>query len=75
MTLKKAVDEGFSEFNHIYIDGTIKKAYNSKNNVITKKEVKILIQCLKEAPITEKNLKKLHKPAQKILKKKNIGKS
>lgn len=43
MILKKAVDKGFSEFNHIYIDGTIKKAYNSKNNVITKKEVKILI--------------------------------
>ena len=37
MTLKKAFDEGFTEFNHVAIDGTIKKAYNSNNNTITKK--------------------------------------
>ena len=28
ITLKKAFDEGFTEFNHVAIDGTIKKAYN-----------------------------------------------
>ncbi len=37
MTLKKAFDEGFTEFNHVAIDGTIKKACNSNNNTITKK--------------------------------------
>ena len=42
MTLKKAFDEGFTEFNHVAIDGTIKKAYNSNNNTITKKETQIL---------------------------------
>ncbi|WP_367242754.1 transposase, partial [uncultured Methanobrevibacter sp.] len=35
MTLKKAFDEGFTEFNHVAIDGTIKKAYNSNNNTIS----------------------------------------
>ena len=43
MTLKKAFDEGFTEFNHVAIDGTIKKAYNSNNNTITKKETQILV--------------------------------
>ena len=37
MTLKKAEDEKFTEFNQVAIDGTIKKAYNSNNNAITKK--------------------------------------
>lgn len=37
MTLKKAADEKFTEFNQVAIDGTIKKAYNSNNNAITKK--------------------------------------
>lgn len=41
MTLKKAFDEGFTEFNHVAIDGTIKKAYNSNNNTITKKNTNI----------------------------------
>ena len=43
MTLKKAFDEGFTEFNHVAIDGTIKKAYNSNNNTLTKKETQILV--------------------------------
>ena len=42
MTLKKAFDEGFTEFNHVAIDGTIKKAYNSNNNTITKKRNTII---------------------------------
>ena len=39
---KKAFDEGFTNFNHVSIDGTIKKAY-SNNNTITKKETQILV--------------------------------
>ena len=30
MTLEKAVKKGFTQFNHVAIDGTIKKAHNSK---------------------------------------------
>ena len=35
MALKKAFDEGFTEFNHVAIDGTIKKSYNSNNKTET----------------------------------------
>lgn len=38
MTLKKASDLKLTDFNHVAIDGTIKKAYNSNNNIITKKK-------------------------------------
>lgn len=40
MALKKAFDEEFTEFNHVAINGTIKKAYNSDNDAITKKKHK-----------------------------------
>ena len=38
MTLKTAVKKGFTDFNHVAIDGTIKKAHNSNQNMISKKE-------------------------------------
>lgn len=37
-TLKKAIKEKLTDFNHVSIDGTIKKAYNSNYNMISKKE-------------------------------------
>lgn len=43
MTLKKASDLKLTDFNHVTIDETIKKAYNSNNNIITKKETQILL--------------------------------
>ncbi|WP_297980870.1 transposase [uncultured Methanobrevibacter sp.] len=67
MTLKKASDAGFTEFNHVAIDGTIKKAHNSNNNVITKKETQILIDYFNGMPTSSETLEKLHKPAQRIL--------
>ena len=51
MALKKTFDEGFTEFNHVVIDGTIKKAYNS-NNAITKKETQILVDYYKDDQLT-----------------------
>ena len=71
MILKKAFDEGFTEFSHIDIDETIKKAYNSINNTITKK-TQILVDYYEGRPIDFKSLEKLHKPAQKLLEKKNM---
>ena len=73
MTLKKAFDEGFTEFNHVAIDGTIKKAYNSNNNTISKKETKILVDYYEGRSISHKSLEKLHKPAQRILEKKDMS--
>mgnify|MGYP000881743458 FL=1 len=72
MTLKKAFDEGFTEFNHVAIDGTIKKAYNSNNNTITKKETQILVDYYEGRPIDPECLEKLHKPAQRLLEKKDM---
>ncbi len=57
MTLKKAFDEGFTEFNHVAIDGTIKKAYNSNNNTITKKETKYWSITTKDDQLTQNLLK------------------
>ena len=66
MTLKKASDEGFTDYNHVAIDGTIKKAYNSNQNMISKKETNILAQYYKGLNVDSSKLKKLNKPAQKI---------
>jgi len=49
-----------------------KKAYNSNNNTITKKETQILVDYYEERPIDSKNLEKLHKPAQRLLEKKDM---
>ena len=73
MTLKKAFDEGFTEFNHVAIDGTIKKAYNSNNNTISKKETRILVDYYEGRPVSPESLEKLHKPAQRILEKKDMN--
>ncbi|MDR2461848.1 MAG: hypothetical protein LBD05_01445 [Mycoplasmataceae bacterium] len=73
MTLKKASDEKLTEFNHVAIDGTIKKVYNSKHNVINKKETQILIKYFNGTSITEEELNKLHKPGILILENENIS--
>lgn len=73
MTLKKAFDEGFTEFNHVAIDGTIKKTYNSNNNTITKKETQMLVDYYESRPIDPECFEKLHKLAQRLLEKKNMN--
>ena len=67
MTLKMAVKKGFTEFNHVVVDGTIKKAFNSNQNMISKKETNLLVQFYKGLEVDLKKLEKLNKPAQKIL--------
>ena len=73
MTLKKASDLGFTDFNHVAIDGSIKKAYNSKHNIITKKETEIMLDYLDGLQIPEEKFNKLHKPAKNILKYKKLS--
>ena len=72
-TLKKALDEEFTNFNHVAIDGTIKKAHNSNINMISKKETKILAQYYKGQEVDHEKLEKLNKPAQKILNNKKMS--
>ena len=73
MTLKKVFDEGLTDFNHVAIDGTVKKAYNSNNNTISKKETQILIDYYEGRPISPEILEELHKPAQRIYDNENMS--
>jgi len=67
ITLEMAAKKGFTEFNHVAIDGTIKKAHNSNQNMISKKETNLLVKYYQGLDVDPKKLKKLNKPAQKIL--------
>ena len=67
MTLKKASNENLSEFNHVAIDGTIKKGYNANHNMISKKETKILINYYNGVKIEDEILNQLHKPAKNLM--------
>ena len=73
MTLKKASKKGFTEFNHVSIDGTIVKAHNSNQNMISKKETNLLVKYYKGLEVDPKKLEKLNKPAQKILNDKEMN--
>ena len=73
MTLKKASDLKLTDFNHVAVDGTVKKEYNSNNNDITKKETQTLLDYFSGLSIDPKKLEKLHKPSKNILKNKDIG--
>ena len=72
-TLKKARDEEFTDFNHVSLDGTIKKAHNSNYNMISKKETKTLLQYYKGQSLDPEKLEKLHNPAKKILNDKQLS--
>ena len=72
MTLKKASDLQLTNYNHVTIDGTVKKAYNSNNNTITKKETQILLNYFNGLMVSQETLEKLHKPAKKILENKDM---
>ena len=73
MTLEMASKKEFTEFNHVVVDGTIIKAYNSNQNMISKKEANLLVQYYKGLEVDPKKLEKLNKPAQKILNNKEIS--
>lgn len=66
-TLQMAVDFGLTDFDHVAIDGTIIKAYNSNFNVIRKVDVRRLIKILEEDNYDENIIKKLRKPAYNLL--------
>ena len=73
MTLMKASKKGFTEFNHVAIDGTIVKAHNSNQNMISKKETNLLVKYYRGVEIDPKKLEKLNKPAQKIVENKKMS--
>ncbi len=66
-TLQMAIDLGLTDLDHVAIDGTIIKAYNSNFNVIRKTDVNRLIKILETDNYDEKIIQKLRKPAYKLL--------
>ena len=52
--IEKTFDENFTEFNHVAIEGTIKKGYNPTHNTIPQKRNSILIIIIKKLKQTKK---------------------
>ncbi|MBQ7927938.1 MAG: hypothetical protein IJ287_04260, partial [Methanobrevibacter sp.] len=58
---------GLTNYEHITIDGTIKKAYNSPFNIIKEKDISLLIRHYMVQELTNGEIKKLRKTARKFL--------
>ncbi|WP_336470728.1 hypothetical protein PXD04_08345 [Methanosphaera sp. ISO3-F5] len=67
MTLQLALDLNLTDFDHVAIDGTIIKAYNSSYNVIRKSDVNRLLKILENDNYDQELIKKLKKPARDLL--------
>jgi len=71
--MKKAFDKGLPNSIMLLLIESIKKAYNSNNNTITKKETQLLVDYYERRPVSPESLEKLHKPAKRILEKKDMN--
>ena len=58
---------GLTDYEHIAIDGTIKKAYNSPFNIIKEKDLRLLIKYYMVQKLTKEEIKKLRRTARKFL--------
>ena len=58
---------GLTDYEHIAIDGTIKKAYNSPFNIIKEKDISLLIKHYMVKKLTKEEIKKLRRTARKFL--------
>lgn len=58
---------GLTDYEHIAIDGTIKKAYNSPFNIIKEKDLSLLIRHYMVQKLNKDEIKKLRKTARKFL--------
>ena len=58
---------GLSDFKHIAIDGTIKRAYNSPFNIIKEKDIRLLIKHYMVEELTKDEIKKLRKTAREFM--------
>lgn len=70
MTLKKAFDEGFTEFNHVAIDGTIKKHTIPTTTPSPKKKHKYWSITTKDDQLTQNLLKNSINPPKDYSKRK-----
>ena len=58
---------GLTDFEHITIDGTIKKAYNSPFNIIKEKDISLLIRHYMVEELSKNEIKQLRRTARKFL--------
>ena len=58
---------GLTDFEHIAIDGTIKKAYNSPFNIIKEKDISLLIRHYMVEELSKNEIKQLRRTARKFL--------
>ncbi len=58
---------GLTDFEHIAIDGTIKRAYNSPFNIIKEKDISLLIKHYVVEELSKKEIKKLRRTARKFM--------
>jgi len=58
---------GLTDYEHIAIDGTIKKAYDSPFNIIKEKDISLLIRYYMVQKLTKNEIKKLKRTARKFL--------
>lgn len=72
LTLNMAEKKGLTSFNHVPIDGTIKKAYNNIHNNINEKETDILLRFFEGDLIEEEILEELTRPAKKFMNNKKL---
>ena len=57
---------GLTDYEHIAIDGTIKKAYNSPFNIIKEKDISLLIRHYMVQELTKDEIKQFRKTARKF---------
>ena len=62
---------GLTDFEHIAIDGTIKRAYNSPFNIIKEKDLHLLIKHYMVEELSKSEIKKLRRTAYNFLKDKS----
>lgn len=67
-TINYARLAGFTGMEHVAFDGTVKKAANNKFNVVHREDVRILLRYYKGKIVTERELKKLRRPARNLVK-------
>lgn len=73
LTLKKALNDDFTDFNHVACDGTPRKSHNNDYNRITLKEVEILLDYYNGCILNDTKLNELRSPAFNLLQRKDIS--
>ena len=58
---------GLTDFKHLSIDGTIKRAHNSPFNLIKEKDIKLLVKHYLGDELTKEEIKKLRRTARKFM--------